>query len=421
MSKRQAQRDIYVYADWKSMDGPRLIGVLHAALLRGKEIFSFEYDETWLQTDFAQMLDPDLDFFAGLHFLRPGKTNFGVFLDSSPDRWGRVLMLRREAAMARLEQRNEAHLFETDFLLGVYDGHRMGGLRFKLSPEGPFLDNNTAMATPPWTSIRELAKVSLLLEDDRLVQHPDYLKWLGMLLAPGASLGGARPKASVMDEQGQLWMAKFPSGHDQFNIGAWEMVTYEMAKAAGINMAMCQAKCFSQHHHTFITRRFDRTFDGKRLHFASAMTMLGFVDGQEGASYLDIVDFLTSFGARVDLDLEELWRRIVFSISVSNTDDHLRNHGFMLTPEGWILSPAFDINPVETGTGLSLNISESDNALELDLAMEVSVYFRLKEKRAREIVHDVKSTVSNWRVLAKKYGIPQAECELKARAFCVST
>jgi len=386
-----------------------------------KEIFSFEYDETWLQTDFAQMLDPDLDFFAGLHFLRPGKTNFGVFLDSSPDRWGRVLMLRREAAMARLEQRNEAHLFETDFLLGVYDGHRMGGLRFKLSPEGPFLDNNTAMATPPWTSIRELAKVSLLLEDDRLVQHPDYLKWLGMLLAPGASLGGARPKASVMDEQGQLWMAKFPSGHDQFNIGAWEMVTYEMAKAAGINMAMCQAKCFSQHHHTFITRRFDRTFDGKRLHFASAMTMLGFVDGQEGASYLDIVDFLTSFGARVDLDLEELWRRIVFSISVSNTDDHLRNHGFMLTPEGWILSPAFDINPVETGTGLSLNISESDNALELDLAMEVAVYFRLKEKRAREIVHDVKSTVSNWRVLAKKYGIPQAECELKARAFCVST
>jgi serine/threonine-protein kinase HipA len=402
------------------MDGPRLIGVLHAALLRGKEIFSFEYDETWLQTDFAQMLDPDLDFFAGLHFLRPGKTNFGVFLDSSPDRWGRVLMRRREAAMARLEQRNEAHLFETDFLLGVYDGHRMGGLRFKLSPEGPFLDSNTVMATPPWTSIRELAKVSLLLEDDRLVQHPDYLKWLGMLLAPGASLGGARPKASVMDEQGQLWMAKFPSGHDQFNIGAWEMVTYEMAKAAGINMAMCQAKCFSQHHHTFITQRFDRTFDGKRLHFASAMTMLGFVDGQEGASYLDIVDFLTSFGARVDLDLEELWRRIVFSISVSNTDDHLRNHGFMLTPEGWILSPAFDINPVETGTGLSLNISESDNALELDLAMEVAVYFRLKEKRAREIVHDVKSTVSNWRVLAKKYGIPQAECELKARAFCVS-
>jgi len=297
----------------------------------------------------------------------------------------------------------------------------MGGLRFKLSPEGPFLDSNTAMATPPWTSIRELAKVSLLLEDDRLVQHPDYLKWLGMLLAPGASLGGARPKASVMDEQGQLWMAKFPSGHDQFNIGAWEMVTYEMAKAAGINMAICQAKCFSQHHHTFITQRFDRTFDGKRLHFASAMAMLGFVDGQEGASYLDIVDFLTSFGARVDLDLEELWRRIVFSISVSNTDDHLRNHGFMLTPEGWILSPAFDINPVETGTGLSLNISESDNALELDLAMEVAVYFRLKEKRAREIVHDVKSTVSNWRVLAKKYGIPQAECELKARAFCVST
>ncbi len=417
MSKKSAPREIYVYADWKEANGPRLMGVLHSELLRSKEIFSFEYDEEWIQRGFAQFLDPELDLYSGLHFLKDDKGNFGAFLDSSPDRWGRILMRRREAALARKEGRRESHLYETDYLLGVYDGHRMGGLRFKLSEEGPFLDNNHEMAAPPWTSIRELEQVSLRLEDENVMDDPDYLKWLGMLVAPGSSLGGARPKASIVDVQGHPWIAKFPSGNDHFDVGAWEMVTYELAKAAGINMVECRAQQFSSKHHTFLTKRFDRSSDGQRIHFASAMTMLGFADGQDGASYLDIVDFLTSHGRNVKNDLKELWRRIVFSISVSNTDDHLRNHGFILHPEGWVLSPAYDINPVETGTGLSLNISESDNTLDFDLALEVRNYFRLDEEEAHQIISEVTEAVSNWKAVAKKYGISNTECELKSRAF----
>lgn len=393
------------------------MGVLHSELLRGKEIFSFEYEQEWLQEDFSQILDPDLALYSGLHFLNDNKANFGTFLDSSPDLWGRILMRRREAALARKQGRREENLYETDYLLGVYDSHRMGGLRFKLSKDGPFLDNNKELASPPWASIRELEQVSLKLEDDNVMDDPNYLKWLGMLVVPGSSLGGARPKASIVDEHGHLWIAKFPSGNDQFNVGAWEMVTHELARAAGINMAGCKAQQFSSKHHTFLTKRFDRTTDGERIHFASAMTMLGFVDGQEGASYLDIVDFLTTHGGNVEADLEELWRRIVFCISVSNTDDHLRNHGFILKPEGWVLSPAYDINPIETGTGLSLNISASDNALDLDLALDVAKYFRLDKGRTRQIMGEVRGVVKNWRVVAKKYGISNAECELKSRAF----
>ncbi len=417
MSRKGAQRDLFVYADWQDVNGPKLMGVLHSGLLRGKEVFSFEYRQEWLEKDFSQILDPDLAFYSGLHFLNDDKANFGAFLDSSPDRWGRVLMRRREAAIARKEGRAERNLFETDYLLGVYDDHRMGGLRFKLAEDGPFLDNNKEMASPPWASIRELEHVSLRLENENAVDDPDYLKWLGMLVAPGSSLGGARPKASIVDEQGHLWIAKFPSGNDQFDVGAWEMVICELAKAAGINMAECKAQQFSSKHHTFLTKRFDRTNDGHRIHFASAMTMLGFVDGQEGASYLDMVDFLTTNGGNVDADLEELWRRIVFSISVSNTDDHLRNHGFILGQEGWVLSPAYDINPVETGAGLSLNISGSDNALDFDLAIEVAKFFRLNDARAQQIIEEVSNAVKNWRVIAKKYGISNTECELKSRAF----
>lgn len=417
MSKKSSRRDLYVYADWKEIKGPRLMGVLHSELLRGKEIFSFEYEQEWLQEDFSQILDPDLALYSGLHFLNDNKANFGTFLDSSPDLWGRILMRRREAALARKQGRREENLYETDYLLGVYDSHRMGGLRFKLSKDGPFLDNNKELASPPWASIRELEQVSLKLEDDNVMDDPNYLKWLGMLVVPGSSLGGARPKASIVDGHGHLWIAKFPSGNDQFNVGAWEMVTHELARAAGINMAGCKAQQFSSKHHTFLTKRFDRTTDGERIHFASAMTMLGFVDGQEGASYLDIVDFLTTHGGNVEADLEELWRRIVFCISVSNTDDHLRNHGFILKPEGWVLSPAYDINPIETGTGLSLNISASDNALDLDLALDVAKYFRLDKGRTRQIMGEVRGVVKNWRVVAKKYGISNAECELKSRAF----
>lgn len=421
MAKTNKKRDVYVYADWHGLHGSVYMGVLHAELLRGKEVFSFEYDPNWLQSGQAQLLDPDLQLYAGMQYLNDqDKHNFGMFLDSSPDRWGRILMRRREAALARIEKRPEQNLFETDYLLGVYDAHRMGGLRFKLDQDGSFLNDNKEMASPPWTSIRELEQISLRLEDDDVINDPEYMKWLNMLVAPGSSLGGARPKASVLDNENHLWIAKFPSKNDQSDIGGWEIVTYELAIAAGVNMAEAKAKKFTSANHTFMTKRFDRTKDGERIHFASAMTLLGHVDGEdqgEGVSYLELVDFITTKGAHVNEDLEQLWRRIVFSICVSNTDDHLRNHGFILTPGGWILSPAYDINPVETGTGLKLNISENDNALNLDLALEVCPYFRLKEDRANEIMEEVKVAVQTWREVATKHGLSNAEQELKSRAF----
>lgn len=414
-------RRIYVYADWQELEGPMLMGVLAAERLRGKEIFSFEYDKEWLSSKYVQVLDPDLQLYAGIQYLNTDqKFNFGLFLDSSPDRWGRVLMQRREAAKARIDQRKAEKLFETDYLLGVYDAHRMGGLRFKLDPLGPFLDDDQLQASPPWTSIRELEQISLRLEDEDAIDDPDYLMWLNMMVNPGSSLGGARPKASVIDPDGNLWIAKFPSKNDQGDIGAWEIVTYELAIAAGINMADCQAKKFSSNHHTFMTRRFDRTADGKRIHFTSAMTQLGYTDGADatsGVSYLELVDFLTNNGANVKNDLHELWRRILFSICVSNTDDHLRNHGFLLSEDGWRLSPAYDINPIETGTGLKLNISENENSLDIDLALEVHEFFRLNKAEAMAIVGQVKSAVSKWRELATSYGISKTNQEIKAPAF----
>ncbi len=415
--------EIYVYADWEELNGATLMGILTSDLLRGKEIFSFEYDQDWLESGFAHTLDPDLQLFKGPQYLSSEeKFNFGLFLDSSPDRWGRVLMQRREAAEARLKDRRPNKLFETDYLLGVYDGHRMGGLRFKIDSKGEYLSDNERQASPPWTSIRELEQISLRLEEEDAIDNPDYLQWLNMLVNPGSSLGGARPKASVLDPDNNLWIAKFPSNNDQSDIGAWEMVTYELATAAGINMAECQARKFSSKHHTFLTKRFDRTDNGKRIHFTSAMTQLGYTDGAdaaEGVSYLELVDFISNNGSNIEEDLHELWRRIVFSICVSNTDDHLRNHGFLLSNNGWQLSPAYDINPIENGTGLKLNISEDDNALDLGLAMEVHEYFRLDEANALKTIEEVTEVVKNWRQVATKYGISKSNQELKATAFSI--
>ena len=416
-----SKRTIHVYADWHSPDSPVLMGFLYAELLRGKEIFSFEYSKDWLKGNLKYRLDPDLEYYSGIEYLNDvEKSNFGLFLDSSPDRWGRLLMKRRESAIARFEQRKENKLFESDFLLGVYDANRMGALRFKTVDGEDFLDNNKERASPPWTSIRELEQISLKLEHDAVSDDPDYLKWLNMLVAPGSSLGGARPKASIIDADGQLWIAKFPSNNDFTDQGAWEMLVQELAIHCGINMSKSVAKRFSSRHHTYLTKRFDRKVDGTRIHFASAMTLLGRIDGDdaaEGLSYVDIVDFITTQGANANADLEQLWLRIVFNICVSNTDDHLRNHGFLLVENGWQLSPAYDINPIEDGQGLKLNINENDNALDLNLAFEMYPYFRLKEKRALELIKKVKSVVANWRLLTKKFEITKADQEIKAKAF----
>lgn len=421
MAKNIQERSILVYADWVGLEQATLMGTLLATYARGKEVFSFEYDEAWLQSKNAQNLDPDLQLYSGQQFLRDEKRNFGIFLDSSPDRWGRVLMDRREAVLARQEERKPKLLFETDYLLGVYDGHRMGALRFKETADGDFLNNNKDMASPPWTSIRELEQASLKLEEDD-EDDTAKLKWLTLLMAPGSSLGGARPKASVLDEKGHLWIAKFPSKKDGTDIGAWEMVVHQLAIKAGLNVAESTTGKFYSNQHTFLTKRFDRTQKGERIHFASAMTLLGHTDGtnyEAGVSYLDLVEFITKQGARVTEDLEELWRRIVFYICVSNTDDHLRNHGFLLSSTGWVLSPAYDINPVEKATGLSLNISEKDNSLNLELAQEVAKYFRVSDQRAKEIIEVVKKTVGEWGKIAEKIGISKNEKEVMASAFRV--
>ena len=412
-------KTIYVYADWVGLGQPTLMGLLHSTFVRGKEIFSFEYDDAWLKSRNSQTLDPDLGFFSGIQYLNDEKPNFGIFLDSSPDRWGRTLMDRREAAIARRERRQPNNLFETDYLLGVYDGHRMGAIRFKDAPDGPFLNHSTVMATPPWTSIRELEHASLKLEEDS-ADDAENLKWINLLLTPGSSLGGSRPKASVLDEQGHLWIAKFPSLQDDRDIGGWEKVACELAGNAGINVPESVTGKFYSKKHTFLTKRFDRRPQGERIHFASAMTLLGHTDGtnySSGVSYLDLAGFIIRNGATPDADLEELWRRIVFYISISNTDDHLRNHGFLLTDKGWTLSPAYDINPVATGTGLSLNISTTDNALSIDLALEVAGYFRISDKKATEIKSVIQSVVSKWEQIAEKIGISKRERNAMARAF----
>ena len=424
MSKINSQSRALVYSDRKGMIYPILMGTLSALLLRGNEIFSFEYNSDWLKKNHAQILDPDLQLYAGQQYLQDEKkSNFGIFLDSSPDRWGRLLMRRREAAIARIEKRQIKSFFEMDYLLGVYDETRMGGLRFKENMEGPFVNDNKKFATPPFAALRDLEFASLQLERNDVVDDPDYMKWLNMLIAPGSSLGGARPKANVTDKKNNLWIAKFPSGNDIKDIGAREMVVNELAVKSGINMSTAIAKKYAGKQHTFLTKRFDRTDKGERIQFASAMTMLGYTDGADedsGVSYLELVAFISRYGANLKNDLEELWRRIVFSICVSNTDDHLRNHGFLLTDEGWVLSPAFDINPVETGTGLKLNISEEDNSLSLELAMDVSKHFRLTNRKANEIINDVLTSVKNWKPIASKLKISKSEQEQVSHAFRLS-
>ena len=413
-------KKIFVYVDWFELSEPQLMGRLNVEYLRGKQIFSFEYTLDWLKSNNALILDPDLYLFSGMQYPKDDKPNFGMFIDSSPDRWGRVLMKRREAIIARLEKRSINTLFESDFLLGVYDLHRMGALRFKLEEDGSFLDNNKNYSAPPWASIRELEHASFELEKNLEKDSPELLKWLNMLMAPGSSLGGARPKASILHTDGSLWIAKFPSNNDEFDTGAWEMVTNVLAQKAGINMAEGTAKKYNYKYHTYLTKRFDRTSNNQRIHFASAMTLLGYTDGgdwQDGVSYLELVEFIIQNGANAKDDLIELFRRIVFSISIGNTDDHLRNHGFILTKNGWILSPAYDVNPNPNGTGLKLNISENDNSLDFDLALSVATYFRLSDKDAKTIIDHIKSIVSNWRLTASTLQISRAEQDLMQIAF----
>ncbi len=418
-------RNLEVWADWLDNGSPVRMGRLRSILTRGKEVFSFTYDDGWLAMENARPLDPELKLFSGPQYpVSATRANFGLFLDSSPDRWGRLLMQRREASQARDADRPARTLLETDYLLGVHDEQRSGALRFK-EPEtsDSWLSSEPTMRTPPWTSLRELEHASWNIQDHAAMDDPSYRDWLRLLIAPGSSIGGARPKAGVRDPAGDLWIAKFPGRSDERDIAAWEMLAHRLAVAARLNVAEADIRPFGNCHRTFLTRRFDRVSGSqgnRRIHFALAMTLLGYSDGdnhQADASYLDIVELLIRQGARPTEDLEELWRRIVFSIAIRNTDDHLRNHGFLLTEHGWCLSPAYDLNPSSEGTGLSLNISEIDNALSFDLALEVAPHFRLKPKTAESHLNEIRNVVGIWRDHANTLGIPRHEQETMAPSF----
>jgi serine/threonine-protein kinase HipA len=326
-------------------------------------------------------------------------------------------MQRREAQSARECKHAERKLTELDVLLGVFDGHRMGGLRLRRG-DGPFLDDNEDLASPPWTSLRNLEQASIALERKDAERSPRYSAWLEMLIAPGRSLGGSRPKASVLDPKRNLWLAKFPSANDDYDVGAWEYVVHELARMAGVNVAESKVQKFASRYHTFLTRRFDRVANsGERIHFASAMTLLDREDGEAGASYLDLAEVIRQNGGHANRDLEQLWRRIVFSMCVSNVDDHLRNHGFLLEEKGWDLAPAYDMNPVAHGDGLALNVSETDNAQNLELAREVARHFAVKAKAADTIIAEVRDVVARWPVIAKRLKIPRSEQDRMASAF----
>ncbi len=412
----QNKFDIFVYAHWQGMQDPKIIGVLSAHFAKTKKAFSFEYDKYWIKSEQQILLDPDIQFYSGIQYSN-NKENFGVFLDSMPDTWGRTLMKRRTNQQAKEIGEKPQTLYDIDFLLGVFDESRMGALRFKTNLNGPFLDYNNTSPTPPWLSIRELQNASKMLENH--LENDDLKKWLTVLMAPGSSLGGARPKANILDEYKNLWIAKFPSKNDIIDKATWEFLAHKLAIKAGINMSDCKIEKISGNHHTFFTKRFDRE-NGERIHFASAMTMTGINEEtirNNQASYLDIADFIQNYGININENLQQLWRRIIFNIAISNTDDHLRNHGFLLTKKGWILSPAYDLNPSIDKNGLSLNIDYHNNALDFELAKSVGEYFRLNNNQMEIIINDVKNTVSNWKILAKQIGIPRNEIDLISGAF----
>lgn len=410
------QKIIYVYDDF-STDVPLLMGCLYVSVIKGGESYSFEYDRNWLKTTGLSLsLDPELMPYAGRQY--PSDKNiFGLFADASPDRWGRVLMNKRERILADKEGRKPNKLYDSDYLLGVYDETRMGGIRFKLDPNGPFLSDDQETAAPPWATLRTLEEASRHFESD---ESGLAEKWLNQLIKPGSSLGGARPKATVIDTKDQLWIAKFPSKNDENDVGAWEMVAHDLAALCGLNVPEAKLEKFSSLGSTFLVKRFDRIRD-RRIHFASAMTLLGKTDGAsavDGISYLDIAGIIRSCGAQPKKDLVELWKRIVFNMAITNTDDHLRNHAFILESGGWVLSPLYDVNPVPYGGELSLNVDEEDNSINIRLAIQTAARFGIAETEAQNYAEEIPEIVrDNWSKIAANYGLTRRQIEEMRPAF----
>lgn len=380
----------------------------------------FHYNREWLGQPHAFALDPDLSLDEFPFFPNPELGNFGVFLDSSPDRWGQTLMKRREALVAKDEGRTPRALYAWDFLIGVQDFTRQGALRFRLEGTEDFLGAE-GLAAPPITSLRELEAVAIQLTSKRINDLDALRRWLAVLVAPGASLGGARPKANFTAQDGSLWIGKFPARDDDRDVGAWEYITHIMASRARIDMPEARAVRLGSEFRTYCVKRFDRV-DGRRRFYASAMTMLR-KDVSEGTSYLELAQFLRARGSppHVRGDLEQLFRRVLFNVMVGNRDDHLRNHGFMLEATGWRLAPAFDVNPNIDKAEHVLNIDDSDNRPSVTAALSTAALYGLDQAAAYVVLEQVAVAIDPWRQDARRCGIAAADVELVAGAFSAHT
>ncbi|GAC1525144.1 MAG: type II toxin-antitoxin system HipA family toxin [Ramlibacter sp.] len=389
-----------------------LIGFLHHD--RGQ--VRFHYAPDWLKNAAAFSIDPRLTLDDSPFFPNPAQGHFGILLDSSPDRWGQTLMKRREALTAADEKRAARTLYAWDFLIGVQDVTRQGALRFKLEGSAEYLANER-MAAPPVTSLRELEAVAMSLTSKRIDDLDALRRWLAVLVAPGASLGGARPKANFTDADAQLWIAKFPARDDDRDVGAWEYVVHQLAVAAGVDVPAAKLLRLNSEYHTFCVQRFDRA-EGTRRFYASAMTLLG-KERSEGTSYLELAQFIRGAGSPryADDDARQLFRRVAFNVAVGNRDDHLRNHGFILDKQGWRLAPAFDVNPNIDKAEHVLCIDDRDDRPSIDIVLSTCEFYGLEAADGESIVQEVLDVVDTWPDVARRQGLAAADIQVTASAF----
>ena len=410
---------MYVYADFDWLKGVELVGELGYESLRGSDSYSFKFADSWIKKYNAITLSEDLNNYPGIQYTQPNKDIFGCFADALPDRWGRTLLLRREQILAQEESRAVRRLSSFDFLTGIDDFSRMGGFRFKETPDGEFINADHSLRIPPLTDLRELIAASKEIEKSEEVNALPEKRWIAQLVQPGSSLGGARPKANVVDTDRSIYVAKFPSLKDDYDVGLWEHFCHLLAKEAGVSAAETRVLAINDKHHTLLSRRFDRTNKGKRIHFASAMTLLGLNDGDNattGHGYIDIVDFIIRGCTDVDVNLRELFRRVAFNICVGNSDDHFRNHGFLLTAKGWTLSPAYDMNP-SLNDHQSLLINSKTNESDLSILLNSCEEYMLTDEVAKGIIDDVVAAVKDWQTLANKLGVAKREMSLFEGVF----
>jgi serine/threonine-protein kinase HipA len=389
--------------------GPVLVGTL--AHDRGQ--IRFTYSQRWLEEPRRFLLDPDLTLDAAPFFPKPELGNFGIFLDSAPDRWGQTLMRRREQLEAKDEGRPPRNLYAWDFLLGVQDETRQGALRLAFEGQSGFVQSH-ALAAPPVTSLAQLQAVAYEITNKQLSDLDGLRRWLAVLVAPGASLGGARPKANFRQQDGSLWVAKFPARDDDRDVGAWEGVLHELASAAGITVPPARTVKISGDHHTFSVQRFDRNGQQRRF-YASSMTMLK-AQQSEGHSYIDIASVIQTrvSSSYIETDLKQLFRRVAFNVFMGNRDDHLRNHGFLLEADGWRLAPAFDVNPNPDKEAHVLNIDEIDNRPSIDTVLRTAHWYRLSASSAQMVVDEVAAATKPWQQVARKRGISAGEIDFVA-------